>query len=183
MVQRLQIEAGDNVTNATVNDFLALATAEQQLIFVFDQVVAAQQTYNDTDPVPDPQLNRVAVQPSASGIGAQMRADLTETAPTSLIYDATTTIGAGETAIAIEAGDTVTNADMNTFLGLTLAGQVVFLASLIQSAESAYNTANPETPANVISITPNYDLNSVAVSALFPLAGSGNAGLVGALAF
>jgi len=183
MVARLQTEAGDTVTNAQVTEFLALATAEQQLIYVFDQAVAAQAAYNTTDPAPDPLVNRVGVVPGATGMGAQIRAGLSETAPTELLYEATTDIGVGESALAIEAGDTVTNADLNTFLALTLAGQIVYLATKIQAAESAYNTANPETPVNVVSVTPNYDQNSVAVSALLPLAGSGNASLVGALAF
>lgn len=183
MVTRLQTEAGDTVTNAQVTEFLALATAEQQLIYVFDQAVAAQASYNTTDPAPDPLVNRVAVQPGASGMAAQIRANLTETAPSELLYEATLDIGVGESALAIEAGDTVTNAELNTFLGLTLAGQIVFLAAKIQAEESAYNTANPDDPVNVISVTPNYDQNSVAVSALLPLAGSGNASLVGALAF
>jgi hypothetical protein len=183
MVARLAIEAGDTVTNADLNAFLALATAEQQLIYTMDRAVAAQTAYNTTDPAPDPLINRVAVVPNASGIAAQLSSSIAANAPVLAIHEATTTFGAGETALQTEAGDTVTNAELTEFLGLTLAGQVVYLAAKIQGEESAYNTANPDTPQNVVTVSPNYDQNTVGVSVLLPLVGSGNAGLVGALPF
>lgn len=183
MVARLTTAGGDTVTNADLNAFLALATAEQQLIFALDRAVAAQVAFNTSDPAPDPLINRVAVVPSANGIGAQLSSSITADAPTRPIYEAATTFGAGESPLAIEPGDTVTDTTLNEFLSLTLAGQIVFLAATVQSAESAYNTANPTTPRNVVTVSPNFDQNTVGVSVLLPLAGTGNASLVGALPF
>jgi hypothetical protein len=133
MVSRIAAEAGDTVTNAELSAFLSLATREQQLIYVMDRGVAAQVAYNTTDPAPDPLINKVAVVPSSSGMAAQMAAKLLPNAPTMTPYAATTDFGVGETPLALDPGDSVTNAELNAFLGLTLAGQVVFLASGIQS--------------------------------------------------
>lgn len=184
MVAKLVLGAGGTSTNADVNAFLALTTAEQQLIYLCDRAVAAQLAYNTTDPAPDPLINRVAVVPSANGMAAQMNAPLADDAVTGLLWDGCVTLGVGETPLEGEAGDSFTDPAMSDLMTIaTLPGQIVYLAALIDSSESGYNTANPETPENRIQVAPNFDQKAIAVSALFPLAGSGNAALVGALPY
>lgn len=184
MVAKLSISGADVSTDATVNTFAALLTAEQQLVYLCDRAVAAQRAYNTTDPAPDPLINRVAVVPGASGMAAQLNARLVDNAATMLLWNACQPLGVGETPITAGAGDAFANAQLDALLDIpTLAGQIVYLAAIIESAESAYNTANPNTPINRMQLTPNYDQKAVAVAGLFPLTGSGNASLVGALPY
>lgn len=184
MVAKLILGAGGTSTNVDVNAFFGLTTAEQQFIFLCDRAVAAQLAYNTVEPAPDPLINRVAVVPSANGMGAQINAPLADSAVTGLLWEGCLPLGAGELPLEGEAGDSFTDPAMAELMTLTtLTGQIVYVAARIEAAESAYNTVNPDEPENRIQIAPNYDQKAVGVSVLFPLAGTGNATLVGALAY
>ncbi|HEY9762799.1 MAG TPA: hypothetical protein V6D07_09745 [Trichocoleus sp.] len=184
MVAKLVTAAGDAVADPTLTAFLAVPSAEAQLVFVAERLQTAQKTYNSTEPAPDPLINRVAAIPQSAGIAIQAAIPLAPGALSQIIYNAVTAIGVGATKIAAAGGDVVTDATLTTFLGLaSLEAQLVFLAARIQNAEQTYNTANPETPQNVITVSPNYDANQVGISALFPLAPAGLSSMVGALPY
>jgi hypothetical protein len=184
MVARLNIAAGDTSTNAAVNAFIGLSSAEQQLIYLMDRAVAAQLAFNTTEPPPETLINRVAVVPGQAGMAAQLSAPLANDAPTGLLWDGCLTIGVSETPIAAAGGNVITDPSLSTLLAIpTLTGQIVYLAALIETEESDYNQVTPEATENRIQLSPNFDQRVVGVSAIFPLAGSGNAALVGALPY
>lgn len=184
MVAKLIPGAGSTVTDADLVDFLALASAEQQLVFLLSQLQEAQTAFNTTDPLPLALINRVAIVPNSEIIAGQMTCPISNSAPLGALWEACQSIGASETPLQPAGGDTVTDAGLQDLLDITtLTGQIVYMSSVIEAAEMAYNEANPEAPENAVSVGSNYDQRQAAVSLVFPLSGGGLASLVGGLAY
>jgi len=165
------VKAGtDTVTNDVLNDFLALTNLEQQAFFLLSKLASAQNAFNATSP-PTP-VNRFVISPNfnARQVNAQGVFALSDNAVIEGLVAGTQSAGISAVKLAAEAGDTVTNADLNALLALaTLEKQAVHLAAKLSSLENAYNTANPATQINRVSITTNYDGNSATVVLALPM--------------
>ena len=55
-----------------------------------------------------------------------------------------------------------------TTTAITLEGQAVEVLSKLQQAEKAYSVANPNTPENRVSISPNVEANEITFSVTLP---------------
>lgn len=55
----------------------------------------------------------------------------------------------------------------------SLEGQLLEIALKMELAEQAYNTANPNTPVNRISLSPNVETSEITISVTLPVVTSG----------
>jgi hypothetical protein len=60
-----------------------------------------------------------------------------------------------------------------TTTATTLEGQVLELARQLQAGEQAFNTANPNTPVNNATLTPDLEGQTIAIAINLPIAVSG----------
>lgn len=59
-----------------------------------------------------------------------------------------------------------------------LEQQVAFVLIQLQARENIYNQANPDTPQNRVTVSPNYDSNQLGLQAVLPLAPSAVTGTI-----
>jgi len=180
MAAPLAIEAGDVVTNADLNDFLGYPSFEQQVVFAFERLRLAQSAYNTTDPPPDPLINRVGLAPGEAAVTGQMTCLLSANAATVPVWEAVQDIGVGATPFVAEAGDTVTNDDVNNFLAIpTLEGQIAWLTAQLEAREQAQADIDPANAISRVRVLINYDSRTAGFIVALPYSGATIADSVG----
>lgn len=170
MAPKIDKAAGNNITDPTLAEFLALANLEQQTAFVFALLVAAQVAFNATPPAT--LVNRFAASASYANktLTLQSTLPLSDTAIGGTLVAGINGAGVNAAKLDKEAADTATGADFVEFLGLaSLEKQLIWLCVKLSVLENQYNTANPNANLNRTTLTPNYDTNSVQVQVSLPL--------------
>lgn len=159
--------AGAGATDPRVVSFLANASKEAQLAYLFGQALSAQAVYLAANPA-----NRSTLVTQSEGLNdVELRTAITidDTALTGALLPAVQPFPFG----AVKLTDAAATGAVATLLALpSLESQIVSLAITLQTEEKAYNLANPTTPVNRISLSPDYDANFVGIVALLPLSPS-----------
>ncbi len=191
-----KIGAGQNSANPSLQAFIDALNFEGQCISIIEYAQTQQKAHNEAvDPVTGELINAdnlitrvgaaVGTAPSGDVIaaGSMGSCPLAANAATSLIWEAALPFGFdNETPLVADAGDNITDADLNTLLGIsTLGGQILWMTARLEALETAAVEATTLTAAETrCRISADYDTRLAGAVVSLPFGAGNIAASVGA---